>query len=259
MVDRTRGVLYPARLPSFHRVPPPAGAAALVSWFWIPEWSLPDGEVSRQEIVSYPAVNLVVAPEGVSISGATTRSSTRELRGSGWAVGALLRPAAVPALTDDPPALIDAEHSFDAPELHAAVTTAMRTAPERRERAVAVFSAWLSQRVGPVGAAGRQANAMLDVLLGEGAALMPEEAATRLALSVRTLQRLTHRTVGLSPGAIIRRRRLQEAAQRLREQPETDLTALAAALGYADHAHLTRDFAAVLGLPPRDYRARVSG
>ncbi|WP_338565665.1 DUF6597 domain-containing transcriptional factor, partial [Microbacterium paraoxydans] len=101
MVDRTRGVLYPARLPSFHRLPPPAHAAALVSWFWIPEWSLPDGEVSRQEIVSYPAVNLVVASDGVSISGATTRVSTRALWGAGWAVGALLRPAAVPALTDD--------------------------------------------------------------------------------------------------------------------------------------------------------------
>ncbi|MEV7578403.1 MULTISPECIES: helix-turn-helix domain-containing protein [unclassified Microbacterium] len=259
MVDRTRGVLYPARLPAFHRLPPPEDAAALVAWFWIPEWSLPEGEVSRQEIVAYPAVNLVVAPEGVSISGATTRASTRELRGSGWAVGALLRPAAVVALTDDAPGLIDAERSFDAPDLHEGVTAAMRSQPGRRERAVAVFSAWLSQRVGPVGAVGRQANAMFDVLLGEGAALTPEEAATRLAVSVRTLQRLTHRTVGLSPGAIIRRRRLQEAAQRLREEPETDLTSLAAALGYADHAHLTRDFAAVLGLPPRDYRAGVSG
>ncbi|WP_101846853.1 helix-turn-helix domain-containing protein [Zhihengliuella sp. ISTPL4] len=258
MVDRTRGVLYPARLPSFHRVPPPAEAAALVAWFWIPEWSLPEDEVSRQEVVAYPAVNLVVAPEGVSISGATTRASTRELRGSGWAVGALLRPAAVAPLTDDAAGLVDAERSVDAPDLHAAVTTAMRTAPERRERAVAVFSAWLSQRVGPVGAAGRQANAMLDVLLGEGAALTTEEAAARLALSVRTLQRLTHRTVGLSPGAIIRRRRLQEAAQRLREDPATDLASLAAMLGYADHAHLTRDFATVLGLPPRDYRARVA-
>lgn len=258
MVDRTRGVLYPSRLPSFHRLPPTTEATELAAWFWIPEWSLPDGEVSRQEIVSYPAVNLVVAPDGVSISGATTRASTRELRGTGWAVGALLRPAAVTSLTDDAVGLVDTEQAFAAPELHAAVTAAMRFGDGRRERAVAAFSTWLSRRVGPVGAAGTQANAMLDVLLGEQAALTPEEAATRLALSVRTLQRLTHRTVGLSPGAIIRRRRLQEAAQRLREDPATDLAALAAMLGYADHAHLTRDFATVLGLPPRDYRERAA-
>lgn len=259
MVDPTRGVLYPSHLPTFHRLAPDAEAADAVAWFWIPEWRLPEGAVSRQELVSYPAVNLVVAPEGVTISGATTRASTRELRGAGWAVGALLRPAAVAALVDDAAVLVDAEHPFDAPDLHAAVTAAMGRDERHRETAVSAFSAWLSQRIGPLGAAGRQANALVDVLWGERAALTPEEAATRLAVSVRTLQRLTHRTVGLAPGAIIRRRRLQEAAQRLRDEPETDLAALAAALGYADHAHLSRDFSAVLGLPPRDYRARASG
>ncbi|MGB4136954.1 MAG: AraC family transcriptional regulator, partial [Microbacterium sp.] len=35
MVDPTRGVLYPARLPEFHRVPAPAPELAV--WFWIPE------------------------------------------------------------------------------------------------------------------------------------------------------------------------------------------------------------------------------
>jgi AraC-like DNA-binding protein len=113
-------------------------------------------------------------------------------------------------------------------------------------------------RVGPLDAHGRQPNAMTDVLLGPGAAGTPEEAATRLAVSVRTLQRLTHRHVGMSPGAMIRRRRLQDAAERVRSDPSADLAALAAESGYADHAHLTRDFRAVLGITPRSYRARAS-
>ncbi|MFS0852675.1 helix-turn-helix domain-containing protein [Microbacterium sp. 179-I 3D4 NHS] len=259
MVDPTRGVLYPARLPEFHRLPATGSAADLVAWFWIPEWDLAPGRSSRQHVAGYPALNLVVEAEGVAISGPTTRASHRDLRGRGWAVGALLRPAAVPGLGVEPHTLIDAEAPFAAPDLHAAVSAAMTRGDERRERAVEAFSAWLERRVGPVGPAGRQANALSDVLLGAGAASTPEEAAARLAVSVRTLQRLAHRTVGVSPGAMIRRRRLQDAAEMLRRDPGVDLATVAAGVGYADHAHLTRDFRAVLGTAPRVYRAEAGG
>lgn len=259
MVNPTRGVLYPARLPEFHRLPAPTEAAHLVGWFWIPEWDIEPGRSSRQEVVSYPALNLVVEPGGVSLSGATTRVFHRDLRGRGWAVGALLRPAAVPALIDDPAALVDTSRPLDVPELHAAVVAAMSAGKGRRERAVAAFSRWLVARAAPDGEVARQANAVFDVLLGDDAAASPEEAAARMAVSVRTLQRLAHRHVGLSPAAMIRRRRLQEAASRVRDDPDADLASVAAELGYADHAHLTRDFRAVLGIAPRTYRSAAQG
>ncbi len=72
------------------------------------------------------------------------------------------------------------------------------------------------------------------------------------------LQRLAQRYVGLPPAAMIRRRRLQEAAQRLRAEPETSLAALAAELGYTDHAHLANEFRAVLGFTPSAYRRRLT-
>lgn len=258
MVNPTRGVLFPSRLPQFHRLPAPAAVADLVAWFWIPEWDIEPGRSSRQEIVSYPALNLVVDAGSVTLSGATTRASHRDLHGRGWAVGALLRPAAVAALIDDPVALVDGERAIESPEasaLREAVVAAMTSGEGHRERAVAVFADGLGERVGPVGDSAHQANALMEVLMGEEAVLTPEEAATRLAVSVRTLQRMTHRHVGLSPAAMIRRRRLQEAAQRVREEPDVDLASIAAELGYADHAHLTRDFRSVLGIAPRAYRS----
>lgn len=255
MVNPTLGILYPARLPQFHRLPATGAAADLVAWFWIPEWDIAPGRSSRQEIVGYPALNLVVEPQAVTLSGATTRASHRDLRGRSWAVGALLRPAAVAALLDDPAALVDAERTLQEPELQEAVVAAMQTGDGHRERAVAAFSEWLAARVGPVTDPACHANALVEVLMGEGAADSPEEAAARLAVSVRTLQRLAHRHVGMSPAAMIRRRRLQEAAERLRLDPDLDLATLAAETGYADHAHLSRDFRAVLGIAPRTYRS----
>lgn len=255
MVDPTRGVLYPARLPQLHRLPPPADAAELVQWIWIPEWDIEPGRSSRQELVSYPALNLVVEEDGAVLSGATTRVGSRDLVGRGWAVGALLRPAAAAALTEAPSALLDRVQPFVAPDLVAAVARAMRSGEGHRERAAAVLCSWLRERAGAVTATRRQANAMADLLMSDPSVRTPEQAAARLAVSVRTLQRMAHRHVGLAPAAIIRRGRLQEAAERIRTDPHADLAAVAAELGYADQAHLANDFRAVLGFTPSSYRA----
>ncbi|MFD5224848.1 helix-turn-helix domain-containing protein [Microbacterium sp. NPDC058342] len=260
MIDARRGILYPGRMPRFHRLPPTASAEHLVAWFWIPEWDLPPGESSRQEVVAYPALNLVADPSGLQLVGATTRATHRDLTGSGWAVGALLRPAGVAALTDAPAALRDSWASLEAPEMLARLTAVMAAdGGERIDGAVSIVSQWLADRAGAPTDAGLQANAMSDLLMTDATVRTAEQAATRLAVSLRTLQRMTHRYVGLPPLAMIRRRRLQDAAQRLRENPDADLAALAAELGYADHAHLTGDFRDVLGVVPSGYRRELSG
>jgi AraC-like DNA-binding protein len=71
------------------------------------------------------------------------------------------------------------------------------------------------------------------------------------------LPRLARRYVGLPPLLMIRRRRLQQAAQRLRSDPDANLAAVAAEFGYADHAHLANEFRAVLGVTLSGYRQRA--
>lgn len=260
-----RGILFPARLPTFERLPAPPEATALVAWFWIPRWNIAPGRTSRQHVLGFPASNLVVEsasaahPHGlVGLAGPTTARSHRDLVGRGWAVGANLRPAAVATFTDDPTGLQDTYLSVDAPDLRSAVTAAMTSGPDENPSAaaVAVFTAWLVDRVGPLDEQSLLANTAADLLVTDPTVLRPDDAADRLALSTRTLQRLTSRYVGMSPAAMIRRRRLQEAAERVRSDPDTDLATLAAELGYADHAHLTNEFHRVLAMPPSEYRRR---
>lgn len=255
--DDWRGVLYPARMPTFHRLPPPETVAAWVRWFWIPEWHLAPGRVSRQEIIAFPACNLVVESDLVGVAGPTTRCSFRDLTGHGWAVGALLRPAAVPHLVEDPVTVRDAYRTLDLPDLHAAVTAAMTTDHEedvRRSRAVEAFAHWLEERMPAPSREALLANTMADLIDADPSVLQVEQAAARVGVSVRTLQRLARQYVGLSPAAMIRRRRLQEAAERLRREPGVDIAAVANDLGYADHAHLTTDFRTVLNFTPSAYR-----
>jgi AraC-like DNA-binding protein len=225
-----------------------------VVWFWIPEWDLPPGRTSRQHVIAFPACNLVVEDGIVTISGPTTRASHRDLVGRGWAVGALLRPAAVRALLPAPGALADLQRPFDAPELATRVAAAMSSGEDRHQRAVAVFTDWLLEHVPPADDEARLAAALVELVGSDPALLRVEDAASALGVSVRTVQRLARRYVGVTPVAMIRRRRLQEAAERLRVEPGVGLADVAADLGYADHAHLTRDFRAVLGITPTTYR-----
>ena len=82
-----------------------------------------------------------------------------------------------------------------------------------------------------------------------------EEIARRHAVSTRTLQRLFRRHVGVGPKWVLRRYRLQEAAEQLAAGERSDWTRLALDLGYFDHAHFIRDFRAVVGRSPSEYEA----
>lgn len=254
--EDARGILFPARLPRLHREPAPSGLEGHVRWFWLPRWDLPPGRASWQEILPFPASNLVVAPDGVTLAGPTTRLARRELRGSGWALGALLRPAGLARLHAEPWRIRDVEVRVDAPGLASAVAHELQTDDEAaRRRAVKVVAAWLTAHGGEPDDGGLLANAMEDLVATEREIVRVDQLAARLGLSVRTVQRLARRYVGVTPLAIIRRYRLQEAAQRLREDPGTSIAEVAAGLGYADQAHLAADFRTVLNLTPSSYRA----
>ena len=254
-----KGILYPARLPTFHRMPAPESVTNLVQWFWIPEWDIEPGHTSRQHLIAFPTSNLVVQEDLVEFAGPTTRRSHRDLTGRGWAVGALLRPALVPRFTEDPGSLQDSQLQLPLADLHASVSEAMRgTDPvERRQRAVEAFTCWLVTQGPEVSEEGILANAIMDIIETCADVTRLEDVAARLFVSPRSLQRIARKYIGLSPSALIRRRRLQEAADRARTDPATDLSAIAAEFGYTDHAHLTNDFQKFLGFTPSTYRRSV--
>ena len=83
------------------------------------------------------------------------------------------------------------------------------------------------------------------------------QLAEASGLPERRLQRMFADYVGVSPKWVMRRARLHEAALRVEADgpAAVDWAALAADLGYADQAHLTRDFTATIGVPPTRYAA----
>jgi AraC-like DNA-binding protein len=82
------------------------------------------------------------------------------------------------------------------------------------------------------------------------------ELSEALHLSPRTLERAFRERLGLAPRVVRRLLRFQQALAAMRAEPARSLAEIAIASGYADHAHLTREFRALMGRAPSEFRAQ---
>ena len=184
--------------------------------------------------------------------------SSRTLEGTGWAFGVLLHPgtargwtgASVRSLPDVLP--VDRLDVPGIAPMVAAVRQAMTAGAH--DDAIAAFEAWLETVPAPDDDA-RLVDRIVAAAEEDRALLRVEQLADRFGVGVRRLQRLVAGHIGFGPKWLIQRYRLQEAAAALREAHPPRLAALAAELGYADQAHFSREFAAVIGTTPGAYAA----
>lgn len=248
------------------RYPPPSDLRELVERYWIPVWRVPAGRDAPQHVLRYPVCLIVITEEYARFYGVESGLSTTVLTGEGWAVGVMLTPAAgtlltgveLAALTDRvlevPEVLGDAGR--DAVEQIRDVMRRDPRSPDTHRRAMAVYDEVLRSYL-PVDDEGRLVNDVVAFVEDNPDVLRVEQVRTQFGLSERSLQRLVHRRIGLTPKWLIQRRRLQEAAGRLREKPAS-LSEVAAVLGYADQPHFVRDFKNVVGMTPGAFADRYS-
>lgn len=245
------------RLEERERYAPSPQVARFVDRYRQASWDLTRHEPYHQRVFSHPVVNVVFTPERATINGVATRVTSRRLAGTGWALGIMFRPAGFRPLLGRSMATIRDRTlgvtSVFGPE--AGWLTAMiagTAAPTDETRAV--VDRFLARRLPAPPQPGEATSALVEHIAAEPALVRVEALASAEGVSVRQLQRRFADHVGVSPKAVIRRYRLYEAAERVRHGAAVEWAALAAELGYSDQAHLTRDFAAAIGLPPEQYR-----
>ncbi|WP_204164488.1 helix-turn-helix domain-containing protein [Nocardioides daejeonensis] len=249
--------------PPIDRYLPADDLRGLVRRHWVPVWSLPEGKVSVQRVLQYPVCLLTVDATRAMVVGPTAGLGTRELSGSGWTVGTLLQPAAGWLLLGRPVAeVVDAAVPWEALGVDAGfvgeIVGLMAPDPtdEEAQRAAIVLVEEQVRRLLPLDEEGELVNRIVDFTETRPDVRRVAQVCAEFALSERTLQRLTARRLGLTPKWLIQRRRLHEAADRLRSRSTAyDLAAVATDLGYADQAHFIRDFAAVTGMTPGQFAA----
>jgi AraC-like DNA-binding protein len=95
-------------------------------------------------------------------------------------------------------------------------------------------------------------------MLGDRSLLAVQEVSRRHGMSARSLQRLFLHYVGVGPKWVLARYRMHDVVTDLDAGYDGTLTDLAQRYGWYDQAHFTRDFVALVGVPPGEYRSQGS-
>jgi AraC-like DNA-binding protein len=149
-------------------------------------------------------------------------------------------------LTD---ATVDASLLFrDAGGLYGALKEAPSFA-----RQCGLLAAWLIRALAPERRS-RLVGPACELLAADDSEAGAAGAARALGVSPRHLRRLFLDAVGVAPSDYIRLARFTRALGLVRGGGS--LTAIAQAAQYYDHAHFCRDFRAIAGMTPSDYRQR---
>jgi AraC-like DNA-binding protein len=205
-------------------------------------------------------VNLAFEATGAAVYGVDRKIFTRRLSGAGKALGVRFRPGGFRPFNSRP--------IFS---LNDRVVPASRLFGPAADEACAVVmaadaddAAMIAAATGLLRGFGAAVDPVVEQAAGLAKRITEDPGLQRVAqlaevsgLSERRLQRLFADYVGVSPKWVMRRARLHEAALRVEADGpvSVDWAVLAADLGYADQAHLARDFTATLGVPPSRYAA----
>jgi AraC-like DNA-binding protein len=250
---------------SIGRFGPRADLEAVIRRFWLPVWSVPPGDERTQQVLQYPVALIVVAHDYARCYGVQPGLSETTLVGDGWACGVMLQPAGGHLLTGRPMAELTGRHVDlgevldDADDVVGRIRAAMAPDPrdpDRQRVAAAVLEDRLTSLL-PLGPEAELVNDVVALAEGKPDLVRVAELADAFGLTERGLQRLTARWLGLTPKWLIQRRRLQEAAERLRSEGVA-LAGLAADLGYADQAHFNHDWRRVTGMTPGEFAGRFA-
>jgi len=235
----------------------------LLQRFWIPIWSVPPCREAPQKVLQYPVCLIVISADYARFYGVTSGLSTTTLTGDGWAVGLMCAPAAGFLIAKEPVAaytdrFVDATDVLgaDGERLVDRVRAAMLPDPGTTDAHRAAMEAYgdALRRFLPVDPEGELVNRLVAFVEMRGDVTRVAQVCDEFHLSERALQRLVHRRLGLTPKWLIQRRRLQEAAERLRSH-STTLGELASVLGYADQPHFIRDFSRITSMTPGEFAA----
>lgn len=221
------------------------------SWMILPDYS------------AHVLVRIGRGPRGLrvaacSIVGPRKEPTSVDVRTRAWTIGVRLRPGALPALTGLPASdLVDA--TCGAGEAWGAEGDRLdaRLSGEIDPEAVLThLRAFLGARAGRAPQREWTVRGLSRQVLESGGTVRVERVAERLGVSARALRLRSHELIGLSPKRFARTHRLFRAIDVARASSAPDWARIAASTGYADQAHLVREFGALLGETPVRFHAR---
>lgn len=243
-----------ARHVEIRRTAPGPRWAGLVDYHWYVGWAL--DEPHTQQVVPQPRVHVAAEEGRLLVHGLSREPFERRLVGTGHTLGAAFHPGGFRPLLGGPVSALAGRVVPAGEVLGVDDRDAARAILESDD--AAVMAEALERYLDAVGAEPDpvvdEVRALVRLAEDERSLHRAEDLADRAGTSLRSLQRLFGEYVGIGPKWVVARFRILDAAAVAHRGAPVDWAALAADLGYADQAHLTRVFTQVVGTPPETYR-----
>lgn len=249
------------------RLPADESVAPWVENHWALRWDLPAGHHYVSQVLPHPTCSLTIElgsdprpqlPRGSTlvVTGVTTTRFDVDVRGWGRVVGVRFRPGGLAALT-----AISAsrwtDRVVDASDVLPASLCASLRDPDLTESP----SQWTAVAESALRSLNREPDerhqellSVVSDMLDDRSLVSVSQVCDRHGYSARTLQRLFVHYIGVGPKWVLARYRMHDLVAALDAGYEGTLTDLAQSFGWYDHAHFTRTFKALVGVPPSDYR-----
>jgi AraC-like DNA-binding protein len=268
----TAGVLHPDEFAQHVQLERRPAGPAVQPWVenhWFLRWDLPEGRWFTSQVLPHPTCSLTVeiathpraglpAGETVVVTGVVTRRFDVDVRGDGLVDGVRFRPGGLSALTGHP-ASAWKNRTVAARDVLPAHCCDVLAEPGLARDA----DAWLATAERELCALAPPPDAryeqLLDVvadMLDDRSLLTVADVAARHGVALRTLQRLFTHYVGVGPKWVLARYRMHDAVTELDGGYDGTLTDLAFRYGWYDQTHFTKDFTALVGVTPSQYRDR---
>lgn len=197
-------------------------------------------------------------PDGIRlgpcvVGGPRTAYYAREVGGASRSLGLQLAPAASRLLFGVPAEELAGRH-VDLEELWPGRARRLRErlldTPEGRARIALVEAELVRLLPAPV----TMHPAVAEALCGIARGLPIARIVRACGWSHRRVTESFRREIGIGPKRYARLLRFQRLLERVRREPEKSWTELALDAGYADQAHMAREFREMAGVTPRQYR-----
>lgn len=263
----TRGILHAAigqEKFTLTRFEPSEPLKPFIEHYWALRFDLQDEPPYTQTVLSFPNVNLAFEQDELGrralLYGIPEHPFKRELNGAGRVLGVKFIAGGfypfwqqnVSELTGKTIAATELFGSKLNDEAHKLLDAADdATMAELAENI-------LLQQLPTRDVQAEHAAQIVREIMNDRSIIKVEQISERYHISVRQLQRIFSKYIGVSPKWVIKRYRIQEAALRLEQDRTVQLVDLAAQLGYFDQAHFINDFKSVLGQSPLAHIRSVS-
>ncbi|MFI5235881.1 MAG: DUF6597 domain-containing transcriptional factor [Gemmatimonadales bacterium] len=246
-----------------------------VEHYWVVRWDQRGLPPATAETLPHPAIHWITEGRKSVLHGVPTGRFVRTIRGLGHVFGVKFRPGGLYPFIRFPVSTftnrtLPLARAFgtDGKAMGAVLRVlgqralrAMNEGDEEGDDAVAemmdLMDRFLLDRHPGDDPQLELVTAVTTAIVADHGITRVEDVTARFGVTLRSLQRLFSKYVGVNPKWMIQRYRLLEALDRIAAGEVARWSRLAAELGYFDQAHFIKDFKALVGRSPAAYATRM--